>query len=64
MTFHDHLVSYLALYPETVLICVPLGYLVAAQPDPAGVTVEEHDAYYSEYRDAAGEVLARVVWPE
>ncbi len=64
MTFHDHLVAYLALYPDTASILVPLGYLAAAQPAPDGVTLAEHDAYYSEYRDAAGEVLARVVWPD
>lgn len=64
MPFHNNLVAYLSFYPTTVSILVPTGMLSAAEPAPDGVTLAEHAAPYSEYRDAAGEVLARVVWPE
>jgi hypothetical protein len=59
MTYHDRLVEYLSLYPETAVIAVPIGNLAAAGDIP-GVTLVEHDARYNEYRAADGTVLARV----
>jgi hypothetical protein len=48
--------------PDTATIAVPLGNLAAAGTIP-GVVIVEHDAYYNEFRDANGEILARVVFP-
>ena len=63
MTFHDNLVAYLAFYPDTATIAVPLGMLAAAGSIP-GVTIVEEDAAYNEFRAADGTVLARVVFSE
>ncbi len=62
MTYHDYLVDAVASMPDTATIAVPLGKLAAAGTIP-GVTIVEHDAYYSEFRAADGTVLARVVFP-
>jgi hypothetical protein len=64
MTYNEHLIAYLAYYPETVTIAVPLGRKAAAEPMPDTITLVEHDAYYNEYFDANGVSLARVVFPE
>lgn len=64
MTYHDHLVGYLAFYPETVLIFVPADKLAEAQPAPSGVTIVAHAESFAEFRDALDQILARVVWPE
>lgn len=63
MTLNENLIAYLAYYPETVTIAVPLGQKAAAEPI-LGVTITEHDAYYNEYFDANGVSLARVVFSE
>jgi hypothetical protein len=62
MSLHDNLVAYLAVCPGTATIAVPLGQAGAAGTIP-DVSIVEHDEYYNEYRDAAGVVLARVVFP-
>lgn len=62
MTYHDCLVDAVASMPDTATIAVPLGNLAAAGTIP-GVIIVEHDAYYNEFRDANGEILARVVFP-
>lgn len=64
MTLHDNIVAYLAFYPDTVLVLVPAGQLAAALPEPAGVTMQEHAEYYTEFQDATGTVLARAVWTD
>lgn len=63
MTLNEHLIAFLANYPETVTIAVPTGQKAAAEPIP-DVTVVEHDEYYNEYFDANGVSLARVVFAE
>ena len=63
MTFNQQLIDYLAFYPETATIAVPQDRVAEAGTVP-GVSVVGQDATYCEYRDAAGEVLARVVFSE
>jgi hypothetical protein len=63
VTYHDHLVAYLAYCPGTAVIAVPTGNLAAAGTIP-DVIIVEHDAYYNEYRAADGSALARVVFPD
>ena len=63
MTLNDNLIAYLAYYPETATIAVPVGQKAAAEPIP-DVAVVEHAEYYNEYFDADGVSLARVVFPQ
>lgn len=63
MTYHDKLVDYLAFYPDTATIAVPVGNLAAAGTIP-NVTIVAHDEYFNEFRAADGTVLARVVFSE
>ena len=63
MTYHDKLVDYLPSCPGTSVIAVPRGSLAAAGNIP-GVTIEEFDEYFNEFRAADGTILGRVIFTE
>jgi hypothetical protein len=63
VNFNQQLIDYLPNCPDTATIAVPSERLSEAGSVP-GVSVVGHDAYYSEYLDANGICLARVVFAE
>ena len=63
MTYHDKLVDYLSYCPGASVIAVPRGNLASAGAIP-GVTIEEFDEYFNEFRAADGTILGRVIFTE